>query len=161
MSERLSVRVGQDRGSHWGFRMTGGLVSGRWRKPGRRKTVDSCPALDVNYLWARGWLRPGGSGTFPLSLGDSPDSEVILLDLRAGAEWLSLSWRFVSRSSNGSSRGSLGGSSGEREGVTEVIGLARVPRHFGGTRPYFVCPGNSVADAAGGCGRREGVRKAV
>ena len=62
--------------------MTGGLRSGRWRKPGRRKTVDSCPALDVNYLWARGWLRPGGSGTFPLSLGDSPDSEVILLDLR-------------------------------------------------------------------------------
>ena len=137
MSERLSVRVGQDRGSHWGFRMTGGLGSGRWRKPGRRKTVDSCPALDVNYLWARGWLRPGGSGTFPLSLGDSPDSEVILLDLRAGAEWLSLSWRFVSRASNGSS----GVASGEREGVTKIIPIARVPRYFGGTRPYFVCSG--------------------
>jgi len=113
--------------------MTGGLGSGRWKNPRRRKTVDSCPALDVDYLAARGWLRPDGSGTFPLSLGNSSNSEVILLDLRAGAEWLSLSWRFAGRSS--------GEASGEREGVTKIIGLARVPRHFGGTRPYFVCPG--------------------
>ena len=113
--------------------MTGGLGSGRWKNPRRRKTVDSCPALDVDYLAARGWLRPDGSGTFPLSLGNSSNSEVVLLDLRAGAEWLSLSWRFAGRSS--------GEASGEREGVTKIIGLARVPRHFGGTRPYFVCPG--------------------
>jgi hypothetical protein len=109
--------------------------------------VDSCPALDVGYLLAKGWLRPGESSSCPLSVGSSPNSEVILLNLRAGAEWLSLSWRSVSRASSGES-------SGERESVAGIIiPIARVPRYFGGTRPYFVCPGNG----AGGCGRR--VRK--
>jgi hypothetical protein len=41
--------------------------------------------------------------------------------------------------------------SGEWERVAEIIPIDRRPRHFGGHRAYFLCPG----DTAAGCGRRQ------
>jgi hypothetical protein len=123
----------------------GGFGSGRWKKPGR-KTVDSCPALDVGYLAARGWLQPGRSGSCPLALGNGPNREIVLLDLRAEAEYLCLSWRLVN----------TGGASGEqarkRESATTgiIIPIARVPWRFGGTRPYFVCSGEGAGENVAG-----------
>ena len=48
----------------------GGLGSGGQRKPGRRRTVESCQAvLDVNRLATRGCLEPGWAGVAgPISL---------------------------------------------------------------------------------------------
>jgi len=115
--------------------MAGSLGSGRWKKLGR-KTVDSCLALDVGYLSAKGWLQPGRSSVYPCSLGSGPNSEVILICLRAEIDHLYLSWRRFAntgnnagnnRSSIGSSIGASGGSSGEQEGAI-VIPIARVPR---------------------------------
>ena len=129
--------------------MSGGFGSGRWKKRGRR-TIDSCPALDVNRLAAKGWLQPGGSGTCPLTFGN----EIVLISLHAEAEQLYISWRPVCRLS--------GEPLGEREGAREgeqagmiIISIARVPRYFGGTRPYFVCPGGSRKDDP----RRDGPRR--
>ena len=62
----------------------GGLGSGKWRRPGR-KTVDSYPALDANYLSIKGWLQPGRSGACQFFLGSGPNSEVIQISLRAGS----------------------------------------------------------------------------
>jgi hypothetical protein len=58
--------------------------------------------------------------------------------MRAGHDALHLSYRFSS-----------GG--GEWEDVAETVRIVRKPCRFGGTRPYFICPGivNGIA-----CGRR-------
>ena len=108
----------------------GGLGSGRWKKQGR-KTVESCRELDVNYLSAMGCLQPGWSSTCQWILGN----EVASINLRAEAEQLHLSWR-----------------GGEREDVAEIVPIVHVPCNLGGTRRYFICPGDGTADA--GCGRR-------
>jgi hypothetical protein len=128
--------------------------------------VDSCPALDVNYLSVRGWLQPGESSCCPLAIGNGPNSEVILLDMHAEAEWLSLSWRPVN--TNSSNRDSSGGSSsgkslgGWESAVGIIIPIARVPSGFIDNRAYFICSGAVIAgENAGesvggvaGCGRR-------
>ena len=106
----------------------GGFGSGRWKKRGR-KMVGSCWELDANYLSARGCLEPGWSGQW------TDGNEVASINLRAEAEQLHLSWR-----------------GGEREDVAEIVPIVHVPCNLGGTRPYFICPGDGTADA--GCGRR-------
>ena len=60
------------------------------------------------------------------------------INLRAEDEWLHLSYRIR-----------IGG--GDWEEVAEVVRIVRVTCRFGGTRPYFICPGviNGIA-----CGRR-------
>jgi hypothetical protein len=68
----------------------GGLGSGVWKKR-RRKTVEACPLIDVNYLSARGCLQPGWSGTCQGVLYN----EVISIDLRAEADQLHLSWHLA------------------------------------------------------------------
>jgi hypothetical protein len=94
--------------------------------------------LDANHLSARGCLEPGLSSTVPVLLGSpfgSPPGSpgvVTTINLRAEAGHLYLSWH-----------GPIIG----REGVDEVIPIDRMPRHFGGLRAFFLCPGV-------GCGRR-------
>ena len=63
---------------------------------------------------------------------------MVSINLRTEADRLSLSYRM-----------SIGG--GEWEDVEETINIVRVSCRFGGTRPYFLCPGvvNGVP-----CGRR-------
>ena len=100
--------------------------------------MDSCPALDANYLSVRGYLQPGRSSIRPFSLGNGPNSEVILIDLRAEVDHLCLSWRSANISNNGSSGGSLGE---QREGVIGIIPIAYKPCGFVGNRAYFVCSG--------------------
>jgi hypothetical protein len=41
------------------------LGMGNWKTPGR-KTVESCPVLDVNQLSAMGYLLPGWAGSWVL-----------------------------------------------------------------------------------------------
>src|SRR6516225_5935521 len=107
----------------------GGLGSGKWRRPGR-KTVDSYPALDANYLSIKGWLQPGRSGVF---LGSGPNSEVIQISLRAEVDHLCLSWRVANTSSNTSNTGSSDGSSSEFSGAYFGFGYLNWP-------PRFSCP---------------------
>ena len=85
----------------------------------------------MNYLSAMGCLQPGWSSTCQWILGN----EVASINLRAEAEQLHLSWR-----------------GGEREDVAEIVPIVHVPCNLGGTRRYFICPGDGTADA--GCGRR-------
>jgi hypothetical protein len=117
--------------------MSGSLGSGRWRKPGRR-TVDSCPALDVNSLSAKGCLQHGGSGTYPWP---GSNGVIAFLHFRCEAERLFLSYATQA-------------GDGER---TEIIPIVRLPWRFGGSRPYFICPGPARRDTgAVVCGRRVG-----
>ena len=109
----------------------GGFGSGGWRK--RRRTVETCPLLDINYLAARGCLQPGCSSTGQWL----PGNEIEAIEMYAETDRLHLSYALRT------------GPEGW-ENVTETIPLDHRPRHFGGLRAYFLCPGNTVA----GCGRR-------
>jgi hypothetical protein len=101
----------------------GGLGSGRCKKQGR-ETVESYPSLDVSRLLVMGCLRPGWSGTCQWPDGN----EVTSIGLRVEAERLHLSYRVP-----------IG--DGEWEEVADLVRLVRVPCRFGGSRPYFICPG--------------------
>jgi hypothetical protein len=114
----------------------GGFGSGR-PSGARRSTVDACRSIDVNRLYKAGCLRAGWFGGWEWS-GDG--KKVASINLRAETDQLHLSYRV-----------SIGGNGWED--VAETVRIVRLPCRFGGTRPYFICPGvvNGVT-----CGRRVG-----
>lgn len=112
----------------------GGFGSGRPSGSGCG-TVEACRWIDVNRLHKKGCLRSGWAGGWQWTR----DSEkVASINLRAEDDQLHLSYRVR-----------IGG--GEWEDVAETVRIVRAPCRFGGTRPYFICPGvvNGIA-----CGRR-------
>ena len=111
----------------------GGLGSGRPRS-GRNK-VDAFRSIDVNHLHREGCLKPGSRSVMHWMRGGE---QIASIGLRAEADRLHLSYRV-----------SIGG--GEWEEVKEIVPIVRVPCRYGGTRPYFVCPGIVNGTA---CGRR-------
>lgn len=112
----------------------GGIGSGRPSGLGRY-TLESCSSNDVNRLHREGCLRPGWCGGWQWS---RDGEKVASINLRADDEPLHLSYRV---------RVAEGG----WEEVEETVRIVRVPCRFGGTRPYFICPGvvNGIS-----CGRR-------
>jgi hypothetical protein len=112
----------------------GGYGSGRPGGSGRIK-VESCRSIDVNRLHREGCLHAGWVGS---SHWTREGERVASIGMRAGHDALYLSYSF-----------SRGG--GEWEDVAETVRIVRKPCRFGGTRPYFICPGivNGIA-----CGRR-------
>jgi len=97
--------------------------------------VEACRSLDVNLLNRKGCLAPGWSGGWQWT---SDGEQVASINLRAEADRLHLSYRMR-----------LGG--GDWDNVEEPVAIIRIPCRYGGSRPYFICPGvvNGVA-----CGRR-------
>ena len=112
----------------------GGLGSGRPSGSGRG-TVEACRSIDVNRLNREGCLRAGSMGGWQWTCDGE---KVASINLRAETDRLHLTYRVRS-----------GG--GEWEDVAEPVRIVRIPCRFGGTRPYFICPGvvNGIA-----CGRR-------
>lgn len=112
----------------------GGLGSGRPSGSGRGK-VEHYRELDVNRLHKAGYLRPGWRGGWQWTRDGEKVASIVL---GTEADRLHLAYRVR-----------LGG--GEWEDVVETVRLVCVPCRFGGSRPYFICPGvvNSVV-----CGRR-------
>ena len=112
----------------------GGLGSGRPSGSGRDK-VEASRSIDINRLHKTGCLGAGWSGGWKWT---RDGERVAWINLRAEADRLQLSYRVR-----------IGG--GEWKDVEETVRIVRVPCRFGGTRPYFICPGvvNGVT-----CGRR-------
>jgi len=96
----------------------------------KRGTVDACRSIDVNHLHKGGFLRPGSAGALYWVREGKTQFEV---DLHAGSDWISLSYRVP------------GGD------LVRNVAIVRSPCPFGGTRPYWVCPG--MHDSAP-CSRR-------
>jgi hypothetical protein len=115
--------------------MMGGFGSGRPNSG--RITAEGCRSIDVNRLHKAGCLRAGWSGGWEWS---RDGEKVASINLRAETDQLHLSYRV-----------SIGGSGWEDVG--EAVRIVRLPCRFGGTRPFFICPGvvNSMT-----CGRRVG-----
>jgi hypothetical protein len=110
----------------------GGAGSGQ---QGGRPVVDDCRSLDVARLHRDGCLRPGWSGTIHWSR----DGEVVAsLGAWATEGRLTLTYRYRRNEE-------------EWQDVEEPVPIASTPCHFGGSRPWFVCPG--MVDGVS-CGRR-------
>jgi hypothetical protein len=112
----------------------GGFGSGRPSGSGR-DMVESCRALDANRLHQTGCLQPSWLGHWQWR---SDGERVAWIGLRAEADCVHLSYRVR-----------IDG--GEWEDVAEAVRIVRVPCRFGGSRPYFICPG--VVDGVA-CGQR-------
>jgi hypothetical protein len=110
----------------------GGFGSGR---PGHKDKVEACRSLDVNRLHREGCLKPGFSGGWSWS---RDGERVASISMQCSDQALTLDFRFRQ-----------GG--GKWQDVRQTIALVSTPCGFGGTRPWFVCPGmvNGVR-----CGRR-------
>ncbi len=112
----------------------GGFGSGRPAGLGREK-VESCRSLDVNRLHREGCIRPGWRDTWQWT---RDGERVAWIDLLALEHRLQLSYRTRRYG-------------GEWQDVAETVDIVRLPCRFGGTRPFFVCPGVVKGIA---CGRR-------
>jgi hypothetical protein len=112
----------------------GGYGSGR-PPMYRTNMVEDCLSLDVNYLHRQGSLRNGSAGSLKWTRNGKRLSSI---GFRMEGNRLTLDYRHRSYG-------------GEWEHVKEPVLVVRNPCRFGGTRPYFICPGviNGVV-----CGRR-------
>jgi hypothetical protein len=113
--------------------MMGGFGSGRRSGSGRDK-VEACGSIDINRLHRQGSLRAGWEGLWQWACDGE---EAASIKLRVELERLHLTYRI--------------GIGSDGENVAETVRIVRVACRFGGSRPYFVCPGvvNGIA-----CGRR-------
>jgi hypothetical protein len=115
----------------------GGALSGyRWHK---KRTVESCHALDTADLKRLGVLRPEGgatAGELKWMRGEERRSEVCYTFTPAGAAaTLRLSYRTLKTD----------------ESIAYPIRLVTTPCHLGGVRWWFVCP---LTRGGVACGRR-------
>jgi len=97
--------------------------------------MEACRSIDINRLHKTGCLGPGWSGVWQWT---RDGERVAWINLRAEMDRVHLSYRWRV-------------TGGEFQDVEETVRIVRAPCRFGGSRPYFICPGtvNGVA-----CGRR-------
>jgi len=115
----------------------GGSGSGNWYRYGTKGTADSLKTLDVNWLHRMGYLRPGHFFSVSWTRGDEPSGSI-----GGWAEQDRVILEYRSRSHGG-----------DWEDVKEPVELTWTPCHYGGRRPWFICPG---VVAGRYCGRRVG-----
>lgn len=101
----------------------GGYNSGSNQRRSRYGRADDTWSLDVMALHRAGWLKPGQWGAYRPGL-----------NLLAKEGQLTLMYDAIC-------------DDGIKRPVGEEFNVVSVPRNFGGSVPYLVCPGN-------GCGRR-------
>lgn len=97
-------------------------------RTGWRPVGEHMLRLDVRFLHRKDWLRPGLSFTLSWSWGGEPAASIGVF------------------TNTDSIRLMYGTKDGEQ--VDALVDLDRTPCHYGGTRPWFLCPR---------CGRRVGV----
>ena len=114
----------------------GGLGSGSWYRSGTKDTVESFNHLDVNSLSRKGLLEPGTRGSVRWSKGEDALGSVGF-EVKDGSFVLDYRYRW--------------NSSEEWEEVRYPVRLSWTPCNFGGSRPWFVCPGVVSGHY---CGRR-------
>jgi hypothetical protein len=113
----------------------GGFGSTRWGLTRTRNTVESNRSLDISRLNRAGCLQSGYRGGWEWR---HDGERVASIQLRQDSNEVVLSYR-------------VGQHGGEWRDVEQPTQIVWMPCRFGGSRPYFVCPGvvNGIA-----CGRR-------
>ena len=104
----------------------GGSGSGRWPCLQKKGAVDSFRQIDVREWNRRGLLNPGT--TFNWIWWNSDGARTVTIRVCAGEEAVILLYDHQSNAA-------------ERQEIRERIPLDRTPCQFGGSRPWFRCPG--------------------
>lgn len=102
----------------------GGFGSGRRLQRSGRATTESCRQLAIGWLQKQGCLVPGTKGSLIWSRGEDRTGAI---DYRMESGRMLLSYR-------------IRWSGGEWEPVEQTIAFDRTPCHYGGSRPWFLCP---------------------
>lgn len=109
----------------------GGPGSGSWYRWERRRTTDDYQCIDVRALDRQRILIPGLSGTLRWRHGDRQTGSIGLQVIGHGGNAIAMRFSYTN---NG-------------EEYSYLVSLTWTPCHFGGQRPWFLCPGVR-------CGRR-------
>jgi hypothetical protein len=114
----------------------GGYGSGKWHRSDKKDTVEGHKRLDVRWMKRKRFLYPGAFVTLSWNRNGRPNG-----DIRAKVEdgRLVLSYRYRL------------GMETEWQSVEEPVGLTWTACNYGGSRPWFICPG--VVNGRQ-CGRR-------
>ena len=103
----------------------GGRNSGRWyRVKDKRTTLNEVRRLDVRSLQREGYLRPWQSGIITWGRGDRCTAVV---SYAMAGDLLVLSYDYKPPG-------------GEWQPITQPLPLDWAPCHYGGKRPWFLCP---------------------
>lgn len=109
----------------------GGSGSGRRDRYATKSTTDGEHGLEINWLQREGMLTPGRVSSVTWRRGERVTGTI---SIHAEESCLTLVYRFRY-------------AGGDWQDVTEVVSLVWTPCHYGGRRPWFVCPR---------CGQRAG-----
>ncbi|MCA1789428.1 MAG: hypothetical protein LC667_06100 [Thioalkalivibrio sp.] len=112
----------------------GGAGSGRLWHFGARRTTESCPDLDIRHLVRNGSLEPGRAYVRTWRWRHGRQAQIgyrVHGDEDGRAKTLTLAYTVTA--------------DGEAEVATQPTDLTWTSCHYGGRRPWFLCPG---------CGRR-------
>jgi hypothetical protein len=110
----------------------GGSGSGTYYRFSAKDTVESCRSIDVRELKKGGWLEPGQISSWTWTRWNGSTNSISIW-AKAGRVVL----KYRSKACHET----------EWTDIEEPISLEWTTCHFGGSRPWFVCPGRS-------CGRR-------
>jgi hypothetical protein len=127
---QLNAKISQNLSKDLGKNDMGGLGSGRWSREGTRVPVETCYILDVNRLLQQGALRSGVCTTQSWSSVDEWGKTVhdASIGVEATPHRIALRYTTTDYDSNRT-----------EHDYDVLVKWARC--HFGGKRPYFVCPG--------------------
>ncbi len=102
----------------------GGYGSGKRYSFATKRTTSSLNSLDINWLNRNGNLVAGCRSSVGWFRGEKPAGS-IGIQAQEGRLVLDYTWC---------------GSDEERENITEPVALSHTPCHYGGKRPWFICP---------------------
>ena len=109
----------------------GGDGSGRWGGHRAKPDTDGLLTLDVRWLARQGYLAPNASGAYSVawSRGDRPAGDILVRYDGDRPDELVLDYR------------TRRGEGAPWAPVRERVALDRTPCPYGGSRPWFLCPG--------------------
>jgi len=113
----------------------GGFGSTRWRSTRTRDAIEANRSLNINRLNQAGCLKPDYWGSWQWT---RDGERVAWIQLRQDGDLLRLSYRIRQHG-------------GDWQDVEQPTPIVWTPCRFGGSRPYFACPGVVKGIA---CGRR-------
>ena len=108
----------------------GGFGSGRWSRDGTRVPVEACLVIDVNRLLQQRALRSGVCTTINWSSVGELGETVHDASIGVEATPHGIALRYT-----------VTGYDGNRTELDYTVVVVWTRCHFGGRRPYFICPG--------------------
>ncbi len=115
----------------------GGQGSGSWYRYGTKNTTVGLLSLDINWLNRKGYLSPGHISSVHWTRNSEDAGNI---GIRAADNNLLLQYRVRISDS-------------DWEDIAECVLITRTPCHYGGSRLWFICPGERAGVP---CGRRAG-----